>query len=94
MEGYAKIAQVMGQHEELAIFRRFSTLNMHNLLYLQAELVHLESDYQEIAERDKACSEYPYRSRDWWSLTQLDCKGNRDQWDKILEIREKLQIYS
>ena len=82
MEGYAKVAQMMNQHEELAVFHRFTTLNLQNLLCLQAELVHLETDLQEIAERDKASSERPYRSHDWWSLTQFDGEGNREQWDK------------
>ena len=94
MDGYPQIAQVMGHPGELAIFRRFNYLNKQSLLFMQAELVHLESDLQELAERDMSCPECPYRSRDWWSLTQFDSKGNREQWDKVLEIREKLKEYS
>ena len=94
MEGYPQIAQVMGDHGELAIFRRFNFLNRQSLLLMQAELVHLESDLQALAERDKSCPECPNRSRDWWSLTQFDSKGNREQWDKVLQIREKLKEYS
>jgi len=40
MNEYSKLASLMGPHPELAIFRRFSTLNAQNLLYLQTELVH------------------------------------------------------
>ncbi|MCJ1246402.1 hypothetical protein MMC30_003609 [Trapelia coarctata] len=94
MEGYLKIAELMGRHEELAVFRRFDSMNFQNLLYLQAELVHLESDYHQISEKGEACTAFPHRSRDWWSLTQPGPDGNREQWDKVLEIREKLTEYS
>jgi hypothetical protein len=94
MEGYPKIAQLMSQHGELAIFRKFGSMNMQNLLYLQAELTYLESDYQRLAMQDEACAERPYRSRDLWSLKQPDRDGTTKQWDKFLEIREKLKEYS
>ena len=53
MEGYKKIAGIMAQHHDLAILRRFNTLNMKDLLYRQAELVHLESELHCIAEDDR-----------------------------------------
>ena len=34
MEGYAKIACLMGEFPEVAIFRRFGALNAQNLLCL------------------------------------------------------------
>jgi hypothetical protein len=40
--GYPKIARLMGENPDLAIFRSFRELNARNLLYYQAELVHLE----------------------------------------------------
>jgi len=94
MERYSKIAELMGRHKELTIFRKFGSMNNQNLLYLQAELVHLESDYYQLSEKGQACTAFPHRSRDWWSLTQPDHEGNREQWDKFLEIREKLTEYS
>ncbi|OTA79954.1 hypothetical protein M434DRAFT_86781 [Hypoxylon sp. CO27-5] len=42
MEGYAKVAQLMATYEEFAILRRFKRLNYQNLLYLQAQIIHLE----------------------------------------------------
>jgi hypothetical protein len=47
MEGYAKVAHLMGTHGEFGIFRRFQTLNMQNLLYLQAEITHLEAELRQ-----------------------------------------------
>ncbi len=44
--GYTALALLMGRVPEVAIFRRFSTLNARNLLYLQAELVQLEDDLE------------------------------------------------
>jgi hypothetical protein len=42
MEGYPKIAQLMSQHGGLAIFRKCGSMNIQNLLYIQAELTYLE----------------------------------------------------
>lgn len=67
---------------------------MLNLLHMQAELMHLEDKYHQISETDEKSSGRAYRSRDWWSLTQLDCHGKKEQWDTLLEIRTKLSAYS
>lgn len=44
MSGYAKVASLMAHHGEVATFQRFEFLNMLDLLYHQAELVHLEDE--------------------------------------------------
>jgi len=94
MEGYAKIADLMSRHDELAVFRRFGAFNMQNLLYLQAEIMHIEVELNELAENDKKHEERSYHSRDWWSLSQSDDDGCREQWEKILQLREKIERYS
>lgn len=94
MEGYSKVAQLMGTHNEFAIFRRFQALNMRNLLYMQAEITHLECELREIARNDAMYADrenYPY---DWFSLAIGEGEGGSEQWNKILEIREKLDKYS
>ena len=101
MEGYAKLASLMGSNPEVAILRRFSALNAQNLLYLQAELVDLEEDLRAIAAEDNT-SEDPDRviySRDWYTLSRsknhtADNKDAGRQWQIILSIREKLREYS
>jgi hypothetical protein len=93
MEGYDKVAQLMGSHPEFAIFRRFRALNMKNMLYLQAEIIHLEAELRRLANEDikhASRQEYPY---DWWSLSQGQ-EGDMRQWEKVLEIRAKLEKYS
>jgi hypothetical protein len=96
MEGYHKIARLMGQHSDLAIVRRFSELNIKDLLYAQAELVHLESELHSIAEEDQKHHDRAWYARDWWSLAQPqdEDESQAEQWEKVLEIREKLKAYS
>lgn len=52
MEAYAKVASLIGSQEEFAIFRRFRVRNMQGLLYLQAEIIHLEEELNELVKRD------------------------------------------
>jgi hypothetical protein len=94
MEGHAKVARLMSQHHELAIVRRFGALNMQNLLYLQAELVHLEAEYKQLAEVNRTHPDRVDYAKDWFSLSQSDEEGDSEQWEKLLEIREKLREYS
>ena len=101
MEGYAKLASIMGSHPEVAILRRFGALNAQNLLYLQAELVALEDDLRAIAAEDIASDDLDRAaySRDWYTLSNSEnpTAGNEDagrQWQIILSIREKLKEYS
>ena len=101
MEGYAKLAALMGAHPQVAILRRFGALNAQNLLYLQAELTLLESDLQHFSAEDST-SHDPDRSlysRDWYGLSISNDGANRDesagtQWRIVLKIRDKLKEYS
>ncbi|EDN91968.1 predicted protein [Sclerotinia sclerotiorum 1980 UF-70] len=54
-EGYPKLAALQGTYSQLGIYRRFSTLNARNLLYLQAELVILEADLNQFTKNDYEC---------------------------------------
>lgn len=94
MEGHTKVARLMYQHPELAITRRFGHLNMQNLLYLQAELVHLEAEYRHLAEEDQKVPHRLDYAKDWFSLSQSQEEGDLEQWGKMLDIRRKLKEYS
>lgn len=94
MEGYAKVAHLMGTHPEFAIFRCFSSLNMQNLLYLQAEIIHLEAQLRTIVNQDINHGGRRYHSKDWWSLSHSQGEGDLKQWNKVLEIRTALKEYS
>jgi hypothetical protein len=93
-EGYARLSRLMGRQDACAIYRRFRTLNSLNLLYLQAELTHLEQELADLAKRDSEHEDRKYYTRDWWSLSQNDEEEDVEQWEKVLEIRTKLDQYS
>ncbi len=94
MEGYAKLAQLMANQDEFAILRRFRVLNMQNLLYLQADLTHDEAELVELANRDARNGDRQFHMKDWWSLSQGGEEDGREQWEKFLEMRDKLEKYS
>jgi hypothetical protein len=98
MEGYAQLSWRMTTNTDLAIVRRFVTLNTQNLLYLQAELTVLEKRLREI-ERENCASDVGDRraySRDWEKLSNANASegGDDKQWRMFLLIREKLSEYS
>lgn len=95
-EGYRAIAQFLAKEPGIVILNRFPTLNVQNLLYMQAELYHLEEELQEIAKED-AASSCPTRQDYRYSFVELrdSLAGPENfQWKKILDIRHKLEQYS
>lgn len=94
IHGYEEVAQFMSAHDEFAILRRFRALNMKNLLYLQAEILHLEEDLSDLATRDAELPGRRYHGRDWWSLANGQDEGDREQWAKVLHLRETLATYN
>lgn len=98
LNGYTKLASLIGAKPELAIFRRFGSLNAKNLLYLQAELVHLEQELARSAKADAESGddERKIYDRHWKSLAQSGFTpgGNSKQWTIALQIRKTLREYS
>jgi hypothetical protein len=94
MEGYAKVARLMASQDEFAILRRFRVLNIQNLLYLQADITHLEAELSILANRDARHGDRQFHTKDWWSLSQGGEGEDTEQWEKFLEIRDKLEKYS
>lgn len=96
MEGYDKLASLMGDHPELATFRRFASLNAKNLLYLQAELTYLESKLRRLAHEDHVSSDEQKKlyAGDWYFLMTSYEDDESEQWSVMLKAREKLKEYS
>jgi hypothetical protein len=104
MEGYAKLASRMATHPELAIVRSFKAIGIQNILYLQAELQHLEIELQKCSKADMQSSNKARQlySRDWKTLggsvapSQGESSDPEEgkQWKVMLRIREVLERYS
>lgn len=89
-KGYPRLAQLMGAYTEVAIFRRFGSLNTLSVLSLQAELVELEDKYKQCVERDNQSENSRDLSEDFYTLHESN-SGQKDLLDKI---RVKLKEYS
>jgi hypothetical protein len=94
--GYIKLSNFMVT-KSYPIFRQFQASAARDLLYLQAELVHLESEYQKVSKSDRETDEGDERhlyAFEWWHLSQSENRGlGGEQWALALEIRRKLREY-
>ncbi|KAF2097314.1 hypothetical protein NA57DRAFT_77566 [Rhizodiscina lignyota] len=96
---YVGLAKFFGLADGLAIFRRFKELNTRNLLYLQAELIHLEQKLYTHSSQDSTSSDPNCRQYSTYALRLImspNSPGSTDgaQWQTILDIREKLKEYN
>ncbi|KAM6513640.1 hypothetical protein FALCPG4_016022 [Fusarium falciforme] len=55
---YHRLAGLMEKGKDLAIFRRFDELNIMNLLSMQAEILHLESQYNRQCDQDSRSNDH------------------------------------
>ena len=89
---------MMGAHPEVAVIRRFGSLNARNILYLQAELTALELKLDKCAkaDADSGHEDRKIYDRDWQTLSESlhSEAGNPEQWKTILSIRTVLKEYS
>lgn len=92
--GYSKLGEFMID-QRYAIFRKFQHLAARDLLYRQAELVHLEIEHHNLEQLDRGCDDNrQFYDREWWHLSNSEANGlGGDQWNSALRIREKLTEY-
>ena len=96
MAGYSRLAALMRNRHDLAIFRQFSDLNMKNLLYMQGELVRLEVELEMIASENKNSTDRQKVDFEKSVTTMIGphrAEDGHKHWAKVLEIREKLKDY-
>ncbi|MCJ1437533.1 hypothetical protein MMC27_006920 [Xylographa pallens] len=72
---------------------------MQNLLYLQAELTHLESELDRLAKADidqgnSGDQIKSWYTRNWIILGNVYGNTGNKQWQKMLQIRKKLKEYN
>ncbi|CAD0089284.1 unnamed protein product [Aureobasidium mustum] len=86
-QGYHRLADLMGRYPETAIFRRFSSLNMINLLSLQAELIELRENCEDVWAKDGGLDNI-----DEEKLSTF--LKDSSQYKLLLKLRKKLREYS
>lgn len=96
IEGYPKLACHIGKYPEHSIYRRFGSLNSQNLLYLQAELTHLEVKLRRLEAADLASTEgnRSQYSKDWHWLNSSSPEGDSEQLKTVKAMRYTLKEYS
>jgi len=98
--GYPGLSRVLAHADGLGMFKRFADLNMRNLLYMQAELMSLEDELEVMTLNDHnepvgtTRSFYVRSAHRLRASSQCTDPKDRQQWDKILEIRVRLKEYS
>jgi hypothetical protein len=93
VEGYPKLAHVIGRNPEYAIVRRFTTLDVKLLLYLQAELVQLEHELSNLEVLNHQEDVSLQQSVGRLMKAERGTSGWK-QWEKIQELLDKKEKYS
>ncbi|KAL9601210.1 MAG: hypothetical protein Q9179_002939 [Wetmoreana sp. 5 TL-2023] len=96
MASYNKLAALMGEHQEMATFRRFQRLNAKSILYMQAEILHLERELDMIELEDKVSADKnrALLHESVFNLKESSGYPHDVQWSKVLEVRKKLEAYN
>ena len=93
-KGYPRLANLMSNEKDVAIFRCFDELNILSLLALQAEITDLEKDLR----REYRIEETTKNAQSNLILDSENFKqsreGNSEQYQKLKSIRDKLKEYS
>jgi hypothetical protein len=96
MGDYDQLAALLGRFPNLAMFRSFARLSTKTLLYMQADLIHLEDQLADI-EHEDSCSQDQQKNsykHSWRALSQSpEERGGDIQLRKVEEIRRKIQEY-
>ncbi|KAI1862553.1 hypothetical protein JX265_009267 [Neoarthrinium moseri] len=94
LKGYPFLAKLWSITQD-GIARKFSHLAILNILYLQAELCHLEDDFMYERGKDLASGQTERVDCDWnWFLLKSpDLNKGSKQWQIALDIRERLEQY-
>jgi hypothetical protein len=94
MTGYDKLARLVADYPDLTIYRRFGVLSAKILLFMQAELVHLERNLEIVAHDDRKDPARSSFESSWAALFGAPSGEGADlQSRKITEIQDKLSNY-
>lgn len=107
VKGFSKFSEYIGSSRELAIFRRFDVLATRNLLYLQDQLLALESWLKRYDKKEKKTITDGHADpnkealntsdavRNWESYLEHSITSERQmaKMEKILELRDVMKQY-
>lgn len=100
MGNYPKMAEFLSRWRDMNIFRRFGALQAQRILFLQAELAHLEDQLNDIREEEyRNASEDPEKREEselqsqYWRALH-DAGEDSEEYIILQEISEKLTEYS
>lgn len=99
-EGFAEVAEWIASdsdHEEF-IFRKFNEISSRNLLYLQCEVLYLESELQDLDQKVSRSGDMTLKdmARTWEELVKHGGSGREEaklQMRLIMKLREKIESY-
>jgi hypothetical protein len=101
LEGFADFSEYIATDGELSIYRRFGSLGVRNILYLQAELQVLESqlialddyDYSFILSSTKECEKKAVDDASRaWEMFEYQARARDHQQCRKMEIIMKLRL--
>ncbi|KAL9613238.1 MAG: hypothetical protein Q9167_002198 [Letrouitia subvulpina] len=86
MANYSTLSNLIASHGDAAIFRRFTPLNVKILLYMQAELTHLDAELRilETEDRNSGDAEKTSFSSSFYALKESAGTGSESQWHSAL----------
>jgi hypothetical protein len=98
-QGFAVLATFVSSDSELAVFRRFNVLGNRDLLYMQSELIALETELTRLdEEEEKEPSVQDEKNMRCWEELAADAKRGGDKakakMDVIIRIRALMREYS
>ncbi|RYP34895.1 hypothetical protein DL767_004071 [Monosporascus sp. MG133] len=93
-EGYVKLAGLMGNIRDIAIFRRFDQMNILSLLSLQAEIIELESSFFRASHLDNIGTDEDPNCKKYSKNFRLSKDNHSDQYARLKELRKLLLEYN
>jgi hypothetical protein len=96
LDGYPSLAAFIASDPELAVYRRFDRLTTRNLLYLQSELLYLESKLDGFDEDDRKRDigdDLRASARVWEVLARKGNEHDRERIELVMRSRQLLGEY-
>jgi hypothetical protein len=96
VKGYPRLAGQIELRPEIAMFRRFGSLNAENLLYFQGELTLLERELrtQQLRDHSSGHERKSNYALSWYELSTSADDGDECQLKLVYRMREVLKQYS